>query len=141
MIAQNRNENFVPEFFFCGQPVDIEVRSITAGRAVFEHIPPIAVMPSRDCHVIGNNIEHLAEVAFAETLAEAGMSFFTAQFLIYAMVIDDIIAMRAARSCLQVGRAIDVAYTEKLEIIGDGSSLVKVEVFVQLKAVGSDGDS
>lgn len=66
MISENRNQQLVAELLFVRLPVDIEVDGVTAGRPIFEHVPPEAVTAAADRHMIRNNVQDLAKTARTE---------------------------------------------------------------------------
>ena len=111
MVAEDRQEYAIAQSALGRVPVDVEVRRIAAGWAVLQHIPPPRVLGARDRHMIGHNVEHLAEPMTAERLAEAGVGLSPAQLLIEAVGVHDVIAMRAPPAGLQIRRAIEVTDT------------------------------
>ena len=88
-------------------PVDVEPCGEAAGRAVFENVPPVFILRA-DGHVVRNDVEDLAEAKFGESRAKTLMTFFSSEFCIDALMIYDVVAMHAAWSGLQVGRAVDM---------------------------------
>jgi len=134
LIAEDRDEDFVLEPDFRGVPIDIEPGSKAAGRAVLEDIPPVFILRA-DGHVVGNDVEDLTKAEFSEASAETLMSFFAAEFGIDALMIDDIVAVHAAGSCLQIRRAIDMRDTKGLEIGSDPYGVVECESGVQLQTI------
>src|SRR2546430_17191801 len=103
MIAENRNQQFVAQLLFMRLPIDIEVGGISTGRPVLEHVPPVAIAAPADRHVIGNDVKHLAELALNQARGKARVRFAAAELIGYVMVIDNIIAVLAAGSGLEVG--------------------------------------
>jgi hypothetical protein len=83
----------------------------------------------------------LAEFQLSKPLAESRMCVLPSEFLVYMVVIDNIIAMLAARGRLQVRRTVYVRYSEFCKIIGNFGCIVKGEVFMQLYSVRSKWDS
>ncbi len=76
-------------------PVDVEVASEPAGRAVFEHVPPPAVLRGADRHVVWDEIHDLGEAARRQRLTQPGVAGLTAQLFADARVVDDIVAVLA----------------------------------------------
>jgi hypothetical protein len=140
LIAEDGYEDFVLEPYFRGVPVDVEPGGKSAGRAVLEDVPPIFILRA-DGHVVGNDVEDLTEAEFSEASAETLMSFFAAEFGVDALMIDDVVAVHAAGSGLQIGRAIDMRDTERLEIGSDPYGVVECEAGVQLQTVSGVGNS
>src|SRR6476469_5204825 len=106
MVAQNGNQHFVTQFLLKGLPFDVKESRIAAGRPVLEYIPPIMIVPPRDCHMVGNDVKNLAEMHFVEALAETRMGLSAAQFLIYMMMIDHVVAVQTSRRRLQIRRTV-----------------------------------
>ena len=122
-------------------PIDVEIRCIAARRPVFEHIPPILVVLARDGHVVRNDIQHLAQVAFAEPLAEAGVRLLAAQFRIDVVMIHHVVAVPAAGSRLQIWRAVNVTDAKIMQIICDRRGIVECEILMKLDAIGGERNS
>ena len=140
LVAEDGDEHFVLEPDFRGVPVDVEPGGETTGRTVLEDVPPVLILRA-DGHVVGNDVQDLAEAEFSETRAETLMGFFASEFLIYGLMIDDVVAVHAARSGLQVGRAVHMRDTQGLEIGRDLDGVVECEAGVQLQPVSGEWDS
>ena len=54
-------------------------------------------------HVVGHDIKDLANSQFLQARAESPVTFFAAEFLIHLFVVDDVIAVHAARRGLEIG--------------------------------------
>ncbi len=76
-------------------------------------------------------------MAFAEALAEALMRFTSSQLFVYRVVVDDVVAVFAAWSGLQIRGTIEVGDPELLQIIRNTSSIVEAEFAMQLYPIGS----
>ena len=85
--------------------------------------------------MVRNDVENLTEAEFREARTETLMSFFAAEFCVDGLMIDDVIAVHAARSCLQIGRAIYVRDAKRFEIWSDPDGVVECEASVQLQTV------
>ncbi len=59
VIAQDWHQHAVVQRFFLRFPIDVEIGGVSAGGAVFQHIPPPAIVAVRDAHVVGHHVEHL----------------------------------------------------------------------------------
>src|SRR6185437_14705870 len=111
---------------------------ISAGWAVLEYVPPVAIAPSADRHVIGNDIEHLTEPALPQAGRKAHMRFAAAQFVVHPMMIDDIVAVLAAGRSLQIRRAIDMGNAKPADIIRNLRRSMEAEAGVQLQTICGD---
>jgi len=59
----------------------------------------------------------------------------TALFESYPMMIDDVVAMSAARSGLETGRAVEMADAEIREVINDRQAMVESKPRMKLYAI------
>ena len=65
MFAQLRDQEFVAQFLLWRLPVDVEEAGVTAGRTIFQHVPPVTVQAAADGHMVRDDIQNLAQVASA----------------------------------------------------------------------------
>ncbi len=136
MIAEDRHEHGSDHLALRGIPVDVEIAGVPARRAVLQHVPPPGIGPASERHVVRHDVEHLAEPGPGQRPGQAPVGGSTAQLGVEAAVVDNVVTVRAARGCLQIGRAVEVADAQRGQIVSDGGSVVKGEARVQLDAVG-----
>ena len=74
--------------------------------------------------------------AARERVGQARESFLAAEFGIEPVVIDDVVAMRAAGARLQERRGIEMADAERAQIGHECGGLVEAEIRGELEAVG-----
>ena len=117
-------------------PVDVEVLGVVAAVAVAEEVPPPAVLLAGYRHVVGHDVQDLAELVFPQRPAETSVSLGAAQLAVHAGVVDHVVAVAGARLGLQIGRAVGVAHTQRRQVGRDGRGGVEVEAPVKLEAVG-----
>ena len=134
-FAEHRQQDAMAQFCFRRIPVDIEVGGISAGRAVLQHVPPPCVLTPADRHMVGHDVEQMAETVRAQGCAQARMRRLTAELSIDLVRINHIVTMCAAGRGLQRGRRIEVAHSESGEILGDTRRIVEPEPGMQLDAV------
>ena len=60
LIAQDRQQDPVPQFLLDGLPVDVEVGGVGRAGAVLQHVVPPGVLGGRGAHVVGHGVENLA---------------------------------------------------------------------------------
>ena len=77
LVAEDRDQDLVAETGFLGVPLDVEEGGVAGAGAVFEDVPPEAVFGA-DGHVVGDDVKDLAEVIFAQGLAEGFVGFVAA---------------------------------------------------------------
>lgn len=135
LITQDRDQNFILQFDFVRMPIDVEPCGVAARRSIFENIPPGPILRSRG-HVIGHDVEHLAELQLLQALTKASVARFPAELFIYLIVINDVVPMHAARRSLQVGRTVNVRDAELFQITCDCDRVIKSEARMQLQPVG-----
>src|SRR5215469_9637848 len=135
VVGQHRDQDRVFELRLWRAPVDVEVGCVPAGSAVLQHVPPPAVVAAGNGHVVGDDIQQLAEAIHAKAVAEPGVSLLAPQLGVDARGVDHVVAVAAARRCLQVGGAVEMADTEPGQVVGDGRGFVEAEARVELEAV------
>lgn len=101
LVVKDRHENFVAKALFVGIPVDIEEAVVAAVVSIFQNVVPVTILFA-EAHVIRNDIKHLAEAYLAELTAKAFMGRRTTEFLVYAAMIDDIVAVHTVGCGLQI---------------------------------------
>ncbi len=111
LAGEDGDEYLVAKALLLGVPVDVEEGGVAASGAVFEDIPPEAVLAA-DGHVVGDDVEDLAEAVFAESFGEALVGQGAAELFVDAPMVDYIVAVHGVRRGLEVGGAIDVRDAE-----------------------------
>ncbi len=82
----------------------------------FQDVPPPSARPLGDRHVVRDDVEDVTHAELVQAVAQAGMTLLPSQLQIDLRVVDDVISVRAAGARLQIGRAIEVADAEILQI-------------------------
>jgi hypothetical protein len=72
--------------------------------AVFQHVQPPGVVGLQHAHVVGHDVQDLPHAVAAQGLAQAGMRGLVAHLRVQLAVVDDVVAVRAARDA-RAGRA------------------------------------
>ena len=140
LIAEDRQEEAIPQFLLDGPPIDVEVGGVRRGGAVLQHVGPPGVLARRCAHVVGHDIEDLAHRAAVQGGDQRPVVVLVAQLRVQLRVIDDGIAVRASRAGLQIGRSIEVADAQLIEIGHDrGGSPKRHRLRLELQAVGRRG--
>ena len=93
-----------------------------------------------DAHVIGNEIKDQAKIVLLERVGEARESFIAAQVGIEPLVIDDVVAMRAAGPRFQERRGVEMGDAEPLEIGRKRGRIVEAEILGQLDPISRNGN-
>src|SRR5262249_61831908 len=101
MVAKDGHEDAIVELLLVRLPIDVEVGGVAAGGAIFQHIPPPAIAGVRDAHVIGHDIEDLAEMMLAERIAKLFGADRTAEFGVDTLMIEAVVTVRAAGGRLE----------------------------------------
>jgi len=86
--------------------------------------------------VIGHHIEDLAEIVLAQGVDVDGIVGVAADLGVEALVIEHVVAVRAAGAGLQVGRSVDVADAEIVQIGSELGGVLEGEAGVKLQAIG-----
>jgi len=90
--------------------------------------------------MVGYEIEHLTETVIAKCRHHVAEIRFVAEFRVELAMVDDVIAMSAARSRLQVRRGIDVADAEPRQVGSQRRGVPETEPLVELQAVSRPRD-
>jgi hypothetical protein len=85
--------------------------------------------------MVRHNVENLTELVSAERGAERRMPFGAAQFMVYLLMVDDVVSMGATANGLQIGRTIQMADAERGEIVNGGCGIGKTKAGVKLHSV------
>ena len=80
--------------------------------------------------MVGNYVKHLRKTVCFKYLGEAGEARFAAELVVDPVVVHDVVAVPAARTSFQVGRAVKMRDSEIGEIAGDGAGVLERKVFV-----------
>ena len=88
-------------------PGDVEIAGVRRGGSVFQHVVPPDVFVADDAHVVGHDVEDLAEVVLAQGVDEGGVIGVVADLGIEMLMIQNVVAVLAAGPGFQVGRGID----------------------------------
>ena len=135
VVAQHRQQHAA---FHAGRgrmPFDVEGLGVQRRRAVFQHVQPPRVVGLQHAHVVGHHVQHLAHAVPAQRQAHAFVPVLAADFGIEFAVVDDVVAVRAARPRLEVGRAVQVADAERGQIWDGSGDVVEPATGVELHAV------
>jgi hypothetical protein len=85
--------------------------------------------------VVRDDVEDLAELVLAEGGTHPGVPFLTAQLDVDPAVVDDVVAVGRPVRRLQVGRGVEVAHPEAVEVGGHGRDVVEPEGRLELDTV------
>ncbi len=117
VVAQNRDQDHVVELGVGRLPVDVEVGGEVARLAVFEDIPPPAVVAAGNAHVVGDNVEDLPQARSPQRLAEPSVPLDPAQLVVRLGMIEDVVAVGAPLAGLKIRRRIQVRDPQSAEVI------------------------
>ena len=116
LVAQDRQQQPVPQFLFHRPPIDVEVGGVRRTGTVFQHIVPPTVFGRGGAHVIGHRVEDLPHRAAVQRVDHRPIIIPAAQLGIQLRVIDDGIAVRTARPRLQTRGSVNVADAQFVEV-------------------------
>ncbi len=111
-FLQNRQEHPVAHETGQRTPVDVEEARRGTRWSITKDLSPERVALGIGSHVVGDDIEDDAHLVGAQGIRESLPCSLTAQLSIDTAVIDDVVAMRAARSRGVDGREIHMADTQ-----------------------------
>jgi len=137
-LTENRHQNLAIKLALCRMPVDVEISRVPCVLPPFEDVKPPWIVGFADTHVVRHEIEDETQPVHCERAAKAGEAVVVADLRIEAVIIDDVVAMRAASARLEKRRGVDVADTERCKIGRERGSVVEGEIAVELEPVGRD---
>src|SRR6185437_3785395 len=101
-------ENPVAEFGFEGFPINVEEVGISRAASVLQHILPPGIVSVSYAHVVGHSVQNQGHAVSMEFRNQRLKFFFAADLRVEAVVIGDVVAMRAAGAGFQQWRGITV---------------------------------
>ena len=135
LVAEHGQQDLVGELGLHGPPVDVEGRGVGRGGAVFEHVQPPRVAVLRDAHVVGDDVDEQAHVAGAQRGREPLEGGLPTQLVAQAVVVGDVVAVRALRGRLEERRAVGVADAQRVEIVDERRRVVEGQAGAELQAI------
>ena len=102
-LAQDRDQHFPGEIGIQRCPVDVEECRVFRRGPVFQHVHPPWVVVAHDRDVIGHHVAKVAHAVARQRIDEPGEILRRADFRIQHPVIDDVVAMPAARPRAKIG--------------------------------------
>jgi len=117
-------------------PVDVKRHGIRGLLSPFEHVEPPQIVSVADAHMVGHEIEDQFEVISFQRGAQTGEAFLSAELGIDLVVIDDVVAVRAARPRLEKRRSIEMRDAELPEIRRERGGRVEIEIPGELQPIG-----
>jgi hypothetical protein len=103
VVTQNGEENRVSALLLGRVPINVKIGGIATGGTILQHVPPPAILYRPDCHMVGNNIENLSESPPLKAFTEFPMRLPVTEFVVYLVMVDDIVSVGATRRGLQIG--------------------------------------
>ena len=117
-------------------PVDVEVAGEGAAPARHQHVPPPAVAPVGDRHVVGDDVEEDAEAPVAGGVDQGAEAALAPQVVGDAGGVDHVVPVRRTLGGLEDGRAVEVADPEAGQVVEAGGELLEAEARTELDPVG-----
>ena len=103
LVAQDRNQDLVLQLFLDRVPVDIEKTRIGGAGAIFQHIHPEGIPLSLDAHMVRDDVQDLAHVPPLQFADQRLVFILRADLRVQAVLVQDVVAVQAARARLEVG--------------------------------------
>ncbi len=140
MVSQDRQQQAIFQFMAGSLPVDVEIFGIGRCRTVFQYIEPPRVVAAQYAHMIGHDIGNLPHAMIFQSRAEIAEIDRRADLGIESAMVDDVVAVLAARARAQVRRTIDVAYAQFGQVGHQCRRIAEVEAGVKLQPIGGAGN-
>ncbi len=122
------------------RPVDIEEAGVHRGLAVLEHVHPPGVVAAEDAHVVRHEIEDVPHAVARAARRQALEVRGAADLRVERVVVDDVVAVRAAGARAKVRRAVQVADAERGQVGHERGGIGEGEAGVELQAIGGARD-
>ncbi len=122
-------------------PGDVEIGGVGRRGAVLQHVVPPRVLVAEDAHVVGHDVEDLAQAVFVQGRDQRLVIRVRADFRVEALVVGDVVAVHAAGPRLQVRRGVQVRDAQVAQVRDDGRRVAEREALVELQAVGRLGQA
>jgi hypothetical protein len=135
LIPEHRQQDLARQLVLHGMPVDVEEARVHGRGPVLEHVEPQGV-EGIDAHVVGHHVEHLPEPVLTQRGAQGRVLRAGAHLGVELLVVDAVVAVRAARARLEVGRTIEVRHTQAGQVGHHLPGILEGEALVQLHPVG-----
>src|SRR4051794_5331795 len=117
-------------------PIDVEPACVLGFLTPFEHVEPQGVVGSADADVVGDKVEDMAQTVFGKGCDHSIEIGPVAEFGVQRLMVDNVVAMGAARPRLHIGRGVDMADPQPCEIRSKPRRIRKAKPLVKLKTVG-----
>lgn len=136
VVAEDRHQHAAGEIGVGRLPVDVEVAGERRCAAVLQHVHPPRVVGAQHAHVIGHHVHQQAHAVRVQRGHQLLELLARTDFGVERVVVDHVVAMAAAGTCTQEGRAVQVAHAERGQVGHHGTCRCKAELAMQLQPVG-----
>ena len=136
LIAKQGYEHFLMQVTAIRIPFDVEPAGVNRLLTPFEYVEPQRIVSPADTHMIRDHIENLSELLELQRCAHAAERSLIAEFWIELRMIDDVVAMQTAGTCLQIGRRIQMTHTELRQIGRQRRCIIETEMLMELQPIG-----
>ena len=136
MVAEQRHQQLAMQVAPIRGPVDIEPPRVIGLPTPLQHVEPPGIVGAADAHVVRHDVQHLTKAVAPERRDHVPKCVRVAEIGIEAAMVDDVVAVRAARAGRQIGRRIDVADAELRQVRRQPRGLGEAEARAELQAVG-----
>ena len=106
----------------------------------FQHVEPERIVGAADSHMVRHEIQHLLQPVLGESGIHPVERSLVPQLGVERVVIDDVVAVGAARPRLEIGGGIKMADAEPGQIGDQFGGAVEAEILVELQTVGGAGN-
>ena len=96
MVDQEGQQYLVTQGRVYGVPVDVEIRRVARGFAVFQYVEPPRVVTAAHAHVVRNDVQELSHLMPVQDLDIGGKTGGVADLRVQDIVIHDVVTMRTA---------------------------------------------
>ena len=140
LVAEQGNEELVAEVAAVRVPVDVEPSSMSRIGSPFQHVEPERIVGAADPHMVRHEIQHLLQPVPGERRIHPVERSLIPQLGVERVMIDDVVAVGAARPRLEIGGGIEMADAEPGQVGRQLGGTVEAEILVKLQAIGGAGN-
>ena len=133
VLAEHRQQQLA------ARPIDVEELGIGRGAAFFQHVEPPGVVGVQHAHVVRHQVHHHAHAVLFQGGDELVQLFLGADLRVDRVVVDHVVAVRAAGARFEERRRIEMADAKAGEVRHQLDRVLEAEILVELQPVRGDG--
>ena len=135
LFAEKGSEQLALQIAGTGLPIDVEIAGARRIRSPLQDVEPPCVIGPAHAHMVRHEVENLAKTVRLQRVDHRSEVVLAAEFGVERVVVHDVVAMRASRPRLQVGRRVEMTDPKCGEIRHEPGGLRESEILRQLQTI------